>query len=83
MFTEDSSGGLHLLSRKTIAEAFWNAELEDELRCRGWIDRAFACSQSREDLMREVDSVRAAEVYPHNLCSDECKRRGISVLVKS
>ena len=29
-------GGLHLLHRKTVADAFWNAELEDELRQRQW-----------------------------------------------
>ena len=65
-----------MLNRKTVAEAFWNAELEDELRKRGWIDRVFKESKSREKLMQEIDRVRAATVYPHDICSDECRKRG-------
>ena len=38
---EQSCGGLHLLNRKTIAEAFWNAELEAELRQMAWIHCPF------------------------------------------
>ena len=43
--------GLFLLSRKTVAEAFWNREVEDELRKREWVDRLFAHARSREELM--------------------------------
>ena len=58
-----------MLNRKTVAEAFWNAELEDKLCKRGWIDRLFK-------IMQEIDHVRAATVYPHDICSDECRKRG-------
>ena len=56
-------GGIHLLHRKTAADAFWNAELEDEVRQRGWINSPFAVPSDREQLMQEVDKVRAVSIY--------------------
>ena len=32
--------------------------------------------KSREKLMQGIDRVRAATVYPHDICSDECRKRG-------
>ena len=61
-----------------MAEAFWNAELEDELRKSGCTHKTFADSGSREELMREIDTIRAATIYPHKICSTECKKRGIN-----
>ena len=29
--------------------------------------------------MQEIDHVRVATVYPHDICSDECRKRGISM----
>ena len=31
--------------------------------------------------MRKVDQVRASTVYSHDVCSEECRRRGKSILV--
>ena len=72
--------GMYMLSRKTVADAFWNAELEAELRSRGWLSKPFMEKSSRETLMSEVDSCRASETYPHNECSQLCKDRGWSLL---
>ena len=66
----------YMLSRKTFADAFWNSELEAELRSRGWLSKPFMEKSSREMLIREVDSCRASETYPHNECSLSCKDRG-------
>lgn len=73
--------GLFLLSRKTVAEAFWNREVEDELRKREWADWLFAHARSREELMMMIDKERASTVYPHEQCSDECKKRGMFHLI--
>ena len=67
---------MHMLSRKTVADAFWNGELEAELRSRGWLSKPFTSKSTREMLMREVDKCRASETYPHNECSQVCKDRG-------
>ena len=60
---EQSCGGLHLLNRKTIAEAFRNAELEAELRQMVWIHCPFQGAKSREMYMQKIDQVRASTVY--------------------
>ena len=79
--SEQRGGGLHLLNRKTVAEAFWNAELEAELRQMAWIHCPFQGSKSREMHMQKIDQVRASTVYPHDICSEECRRRGKPILV--
>ena len=37
----------------------------------------FVHTRSREELMMMIDKERASTVYPHEECSDECKKRGI------
>ena len=60
-----------------VAQAFWNGELEDEIREHNWIDDVkFSSSTSREDVMDTVDRERSVTVYEHQHCSDECKKRG-------
>lgn len=76
-YAEVDARGLFLLSRKTVAEAFWNRELENELRSREWTDRLFVHARSREELMMIIDKERASTVYPHEQCSHECKQRGM------
>ena len=73
---DNDTRGLFLLSWKTVAEAFWNREVEDELRRREWLDRLFEHGRSREEIMMTIDKERATTVYPHEQCSDECKKRG-------
>lgn len=63
---------------KTVASAFWNHQVEAELREKGWEEYLFANTGSREDCMRRIDEERAKSVYSHgeSECSEECKRRG-------
>lgn len=69
----------HELHRKSVAEAFWNAEIEGELREKGQIGYIFSSVDSRENLMDAIDEERAKHPYAHNDCTDECKKRGESV----
>jgi len=62
-----------------VAEAFWNAEIENELREEGKIDYIFSSADSREELMDNIDEQRAAHPYVHTNCTDECKKRGVCV----
>ena len=64
------------LHRKVVANAFWNSELEDELREQGWIDYSFHKVGDHKKAMEKVDRQRASSVYPHHTCSVECKKRG-------
>uniref|UniRef100_A0A1X7UPD7 CxC5 like cysteine cluster associated with KDZ domain-containing protein n=1 Tax=Amphimedon queenslandica TaxID=400682 RepID=A0A1X7UPD7_AMPQE len=68
------------LNRKLVAEAFWNAESEMELRETKNIGHSFFSVSAREDLMKEIDRKRANTTYPHNDCSDKCKKRGCGTL---
>ena len=63
---------------KTVASAFWNHQVEAELRERHWEEYLFASSSSREEFVVKIDAKRAKSVYPHDEseCSEECKRRG-------
>ena len=64
------------LNRKLVAEAFWNAECEMELRETNNIGHSFLSVSAREDLMKETDHKRANSTYSHDVCSDECELRG-------
>ena len=68
---------IHFLDRRTVADTFWNAETESELRENGWIDRLFKDVHARELIMEEINRLRATSIYPHRKCSKECKERGI------
>ncbi len=63
------------MHRKTVADTFWIAKLEEEMRQRGWIDRVFKDPSDREKLMQEIDTIRATTMYSHLVCSEECKKR--------
>ena len=64
------------LHRKTVANAFWNGEVENEIRELGWDHVTFKKAQDRERIMEEIDNERAVNVYEHNHCTEDCKRRG-------
>ena len=66
----------HELHRKLVAEAFWTAECEAELRESNKIDHHFKCVGDREELMDTIDKERANTTYSHLECSEECKKRG-------
>ena len=65
---------------KQCSSAFWNGELEAELRELGRLDfyGLMKLNADREKVMQEVDKVRAKSVYCHSSddCSAECKKRG-------
>ena len=67
------------LTRKHVAEAFWNFEVESELRLTSDVDK-FMWKENcdREAFMDEVDSKRSTNPYPHKYCSEECKKRGMT-----
>ena len=67
----------HELSRKIVAEAFWNAEIEAELRENNDTKHRFTSVASREDLMVEIDEKRSGFCYPHDTCNEACKSRGM------
>ena len=66
----------HELHRKLVAEAFWTAECEAELRESNKIDHYFKCVGAREELMDTTDKERANTTYSHLECSEECRKRG-------
>ena len=65
---------------KQCAAAFWNGELEDELREIGSLNffGLMKKDSDREKVMEEIDKYRAKSVYRHSPedCSDDCKARG-------
>ena len=73
----------HELHRKSLAEAFWNAEIEDELREKGKLDYRFSSVESREKLMDAIDEDRTKSPYLHNDCTVECKKRGTYICMSN
>lgn len=71
------------LSPKNAADAFWNGELENEVRILSQesaltLDEAvFYTDSDREKIMDKVESLRSCSIYPHINCSSECKERGM------
>ena len=65
---------------KQSAAAFWNGELEEELRELGRLEffGLMKKDDDREKVMEEIDKYRAKSVYRHlpKDCSDACKARG-------
>ena len=62
--------------------AFWNAEMEAELRESGNISHHFHSVRGRENLLMEkIDKERVSTTYSHSVCSDECKERGMYPLL--
>lgn len=58
-----------------MAEAFWNSEVQSELRM-GDINFKFTEKSDREAFMDAVDRSRANNPYAHTNCSEECRKRG-------
>ena len=81
MAQQDDFGTLgHELHRKSVAEAFWNAESEAELREANRLHYRFLSTSSREELMVEIDQQRASALYPHKNCTEECRKTGTCIL---
>ncbi|KAM7429008.1 hypothetical protein ABFA07_020081 [Porites harrisoni] len=66
---------------KKVAAAFFNGEMENELRDLGRLDMFGLMKEDsdREKVMSEIDKIRAKSVYDHPSadCSDACKERGL------
>jgi hypothetical protein len=73
---DEKKGSSEELHRKNVAEAFWNYQVENELREGKAQNRIFNKNFGREDFMNEVDILRATSTYPHKKCSNECRKRG-------
>ena len=67
---------------KKVAAAFFNGEMENELRDLGRLDMFGLMKEdsNREKVMSEIDKIRAKSVYDHPSadCSDACKDHGES-----
>ena len=65
------------LSARTVAEAFYNGELENELRRIKLVEYRMKDSD-RESCMEEIERIRRENIYPHpdSQCTAECKARG-------
>ena len=68
---------IHNLPRKSVAEAFWNSQIEEQLHESQMIDCRFFTPECREKCMEELEERRRKTLYTHVYCDDECKRRGI------
>ena len=60
------------------AEAFYNVEVEAELREIGWEDYRFKKNSDREECMQKIEKRRSTTVYLHSpsACTEDCKKRG-------
>ena len=67
---------------KKVAAAFFNGEMENELRDLGRLEMFGLMKEDndREKVMSEMDKIRAKSVYDHASadCSDACKDHGES-----
>lgn len=66
------------LSPRIVGEAFYNGEMESELRRIDKVDYRFKKDSDREECMQMIEQARRESVYPHNteMCTAECKKRG-------
>lgn len=76
-FRQQILWGYGALTRKHVAEAFWNNEVESEVRGDHNLTFRFTEKTDCEAFMDMVDQKRATTPYPHTNCSEECKKRGI------
>ena len=67
------------LTPRTVGEAFYNGELEDELHTIGKIDYRFKMDSDREVCMQMIEEDRRETTYPHpeSQCTADCKSRGM------
>lgn len=67
-----------ILSRKVISDAFFNAEVESDIRENALIDTwRFTTNSDREVYMRKCEESRVTKLYEHGQCSEAGLERGI------
>ena len=66
------------MSPKNASNAFYNGELEAELRRIGDENYAFFSNEDREKCMDTLVQLRRKQIYPHeeDECSESCRNRG-------
>ena len=65
------------LKPKVVANAFYNGELENEVRDLAMVTSLTMGSDADRDLvMREISSIWKYRVYAHKTCSDSCRSCG-------
>lgn len=64
------------------AEAFYNGEVEAELREIDWVDYRFKKNSDREGCMHKIEKRRTSTLYLHSpsMCTDDCKKRGRTLI---
>ena len=65
------------IHRKTVANGFWNYEVEQEMQEQNMKDFSFVRTCDREKFMVAINEMQAATIYDHKDCSEECKLRGM------
>lgn len=65
------------------AEVFYNGEMEAELHRVGLIEYRFKSDSDREECMSILETKRRESVYPHCVCTDDCKKRGNYKIISS
>jgi len=66
-----------VLTRKAAMESFWNYHVEEELRERSLFAMTkFHRDSDRENVMREIESLRRNDAYKHHYCDENCRKRG-------
>lgn len=71
------------LTPHLAAQLFYNGEVEAELRRVGLLEYRFKLDSDREECMHMLESKRRESVYPHNGCTDDCKKRGKNRLLRA
>ena len=71
------------LNPHTVADAFYNGELENEIRLLATTsdtvnlsDFTFRKDSDREAIMEKIESIRSQTMYHHHDCTPDCKQRG-------
>ena len=69
------------LPPKLVGEAFYNGEVESELRRIKRMDYCFKQYSDGDACMVMIETVRRCSSYPHDKakCTTECRERGISL----
>ena len=66
------------MTQEACANAFYNGELEAEMRRIGKLDYLFKYDHDREKSMQMIEKHRRENLYPHreDNCSPDCRARG-------
>ena len=64
------------LSPHIVGEAFYNGEIESELRRIGKTEYKMFKDSDTESCMEMIEEMRRQSIYPHKTCTPECKRKG-------